>query len=670
MMDDLKSQIEIENLISEPMQTSRKLKSIVLSLALFILFSTLTYNVWRDQQKHQRSLLLQHTEDVCYQTARRLEIFVGSRLNVATTFAARCSYLEINDFSKTKFQEFANFLLGSLPGYNSIKFISPDLDLIWVMPEDKKEQLDLKSPIFKQFLNETFRTGLISLSHPIDMNDDNSIFFASLKLSREKEFIGYLLIDFSVKTLIDNCFHERIRSEFDFKIQDGKFMLYNYNFTDNSNEGINTDIVASNVFKIANRDWSLTMRPVNKNFGLISKYSNLSLPLLGFLFSIGISALFYLLLHRMYLYQTARDKAFEEIKKREKAQEDMKASENRYRSVFDSSTEGFLILAQDGMIVNANPSACNIHGYRSDELNGKQFKELISPDHQDLFEMLMDQLRKNKNVLMDFINVKKDGSPIDVELRGSFFQFGNQQRILLILTDVTLRKHIEQQRLSLSRKVMLAQEEERNRISRELHDELGQLLTALHIEIDWLKKRINLSSENSITIFDNSIELVEKAAEELRRICKGLRPPLLDDLGLEPAIRLLVSEFEEHTGIETILDIKELPDNLLTNDDIISLCIYRILQESLTNIRKHANSNRVSVSLAYKNGELILATQDNGDGFDMSKLTDFKGSGITGMHERANLVNGTLDVWSAVSQGTRVIFNVPIQKVIRGLEND
>jgi len=622
------------------------------------MFFTLTVIVWRELEEHQKSLLLQHTEDVCYQAARRLNIFIDSRLNVASIFARRWSNHEVSDFSETRFQEFANVLLESLPGYFSIKLISPNLNEIWIMPYDKKIQKNLDNSKLKQILFETFRTGQIIISPPYIENYDNTMFFATLKLSRDRDLLGYLIVDFMVNTLIDNCFQERIRNEFDFKIQDDDFILYDYNYTIIPNDRLKSSINASRIIQIGNREWNLTMRPVKKKLGLISQYSNLSVFILGLILSVAISSLFYLLLQRMYLYQTARDKAFEEIKKREKTQEVMRATENRYRSVFDSATEGFLILSEDGFIINSNLSACSMHGYHPDELNGVHFKEIISQNHKYLFETLMDKLLKGQKVNMEFVNIKKGGNSIDVELRGSFFQFGNEQRILLTLTDVTMRKHIEKQRLLLSHKIMLAQEEERSRISRELHDELGQLLTALHIEIDWLKKRVNKLPEDSLSIFDNSIELVEKAAGELRRICKGLRPPLLDDLGLEAAIRQLVSEFEEHTCIKTSLDIKELPDNLLIENDVIALSIYRILQESLTNIRKHANSNKVNISLTYHDGEIVLATHDNGKGFDMSKLTDFKGSGITGMHERANLVNGTLNVWSAISRGTRVIFKV------------
>jgi signal transduction histidine kinase len=224
---------------------------------------------------------------------------------------------------------------------------------------------------------------------------------------------------------------------------------------------------------------------------------------------------------------------------------------------------------------------------------------------------------------------------------------------------VSARLRAQQQYAQLSRKVLLAQEAERLRLSRDLHDELGQLLTAIRLELGWLQKLPAHAEQDGATIYRNSVELVEKAAEELRRICKGLRPPLLDDLGLVPAVRQLVEEFRERTGLEIALALPQNEQRAGVPTEA-ALCTYRILQESLTNISRHAAARSVDVALSRSPGELGLSVYDDGTGFELSRLDQTEGSGLAGMRERALLVGGTLTIRSARSQGTRIVLRIPL----------
>ena len=211
----------------------------------------------------------------------------------------------------------------------------------------------------------------------------------------------------------------------------------------------------------------------------------------------------------------------------------------------------------------------------------------------------------------------------------------------------------------LSRKAITAQEEERARLSVDLHDELGQILTAIRLEMGLVEKQLPKDGENKSNLLSSLIGLTEKATEELRGICKGLRPPLLDDLGLEPAVRFLVDEFKERSGIVTdfTLAIYEVDVDIPKE---VALCTYRILQESLTNIRRHSKATKVKISLGYTSTGLELSVMDNGMGFEMAELGALRGWGLEGMQERASLVNGTVNIRSASQEGTRIIFRVPV----------
>jgi signal transduction histidine kinase len=213
---------------------------------------------------------------------------------------------------------------------------------------------------------------------------------------------------------------------------------------------------------------------------------------------------------------------------------------------------------------------------------------------------------------------------------------------------------------TLSRKVLMAQEEERARVSRELHDELGQILAAARYELSYLQKTQEGSLESSGLDFTNAVNMIERAAGELRRVCQGLRPPLIDTLGLEPSIETLMNEFAERTDIKIRTDIQldEIEEKISSD---IALCTYRILQESLNNIVRHSNASRVFVSVYVEAGDLHLRIRDNGKGFDPTKIDSTKGCGISGMRERAWLVNGEITIDSTPLGGTRVTLRVPIK---------
>ena len=395
-----------------------------------------------------------------------------------------------------------------------------------------------------------------------------------------------------------------------------------------------------------------------------SPYTGLSVPVYGVLFAMGLSWLIHLLFRRMELYREARDQALLEVKQKEEAQAALGESEARYRSVFDSATEGLLVIDDGGRIVEANPAACRMHGFEEGGLLGTQSMDLLAPGHEKLLEQFNKQVREAGSAHLELVNRRQDGPPLELEVRGTAMDLGGSPHVLAILTDMSELHQALQRHAQLARKVLMAQEEERARVSRDLHDELGQILTALRLELSWLHKKFGASSADFSEAFDGAVEMVEKAAEELRRICKGLRPPLLDDLGLEPAMRLLVEDFEEWTGLtfDYTVHLDEVEKAVPPE---VSLCTYRILQESLNNITRHARAQHVNVAISDASGDLVLSVYDDGQGFDIKARDARKGNGIAGMRERAHLVNGSLDIRSEPHQGTRVILRIPLANVSR-----
>jgi signal transduction histidine kinase len=203
---------------------------------------------------------------------------------------------------------------------------------------------------------------------------------------------------------------------------------------------------------------------------------------------------------------------------------------------------------------------------------------------------------------------------------------------------------------------MASQEKERAAIARELHDELGQVLTALRMDSVWMRDRIMENypeaGERALTMCG----LIDRTLDRVRGMAIRLRPGVLDDLGLIDALEWYTSEFEKRSGVACIFKHQDVPHI----DDILATAAYRIAQEALTNVARHSFATQVDVILQTKNDILTLSVEDNGGGFHIQKLSESGGLGIAGIRERANLVGGTVDIQSQPGKGTHVYLKVPM----------
>ena len=223
----------------------------------------------------------------------------------------------------------------------------------------------------------------------------------------------------------------------------------------------------------------------------------------------------------------------------------------------------------------------------------------------------------------------------------------------------------EQQMRALSGRVISAQEEERQRIARELHDDTGQVLTLLLIRLKLLESQT--TTQELQAQISELRGLVSGAIDRVRQLALALRPPSIDQLGLAPALRSLVSTYTANTHIAVKLEIGPTATPLSPEQTI---AVYRVAQEALTNIAKHAHARNVVMSVAESGGELVLTVRDDGAGFDPTKLalrrqakTSGPGVGLFGMEERARLAGGSLRIASAPGRGTSVTLRVPLTPI-------
>lgn len=243
-------------------------------------------------------------------------------------------------------------------------------------------------------------------------------------------------------------------------------------------------------------------------------------------------------------------------------------------------------------------------------------------------------------------------------------------RELPIIIDMAIYKHQTETKLrhsmeqlqTLSRRVLEVQESERRRIAIELHDELGQSLTAIKIN---LQSAELFKDQNPAELNAENIRIVEDAIEQIRRISLALRPSMLDDLGLTPAIRWLAEQTASRAGFDVKFHFSPQPVRLLPE---IETACFRIVQEALTNITKYANANQVLIELTHHGEYLYLSVADNGLGFDPAVMQENamqgKSIGILGMQERAMLIGGKLTIDSAIGQGCKITLQCPWELVL------
>ena len=225
-----------------------------------------------------------------------------------------------------------------------------------------------------------------------------------------------------------------------------------------------------------------------------------------------------------------------------------------------------------------------------------------------------------------------------------------------ISTDITAVKKAQEQLRRLSVRVMESQEKERTAIARELHDELGQLLTALQMDLVSLQNRLKKKDPKVGERIETMSKLIDETIEEVRSIAIRLRPGVLDTLGLVDALEWYTTDFEKRTGTTCLFSHCDVPGI----KDTLATAAYRIAQEALTNVTRHAAAKQVNVDLKAENGILSLSVVDDGRGFNIAVLSENEALGVAGMRERATLVGGGLEVRSQMNKGTEVHFRVPI----------
>jgi PAS domain S-box-containing protein len=377
----------------------------------------------------------------------------------------------------------------------------------------------------------------------------------------------------------------------------------------------------------------------------------------GSIFVVDLSPALLTIADKEYLVISFRD-----ITERKQAEEALTKLSGAVRQTADS----VVIASRDGIIEYVNPAFEKLTGYSKEEVIGKTPGILKSGEHgQEFYRALWETILSGRIFRAEFINKKKSGELYFQEETITPIVNGNERVMHFVSTgrDITERKRVEgklrksyEQLHQFAVHLQSAREEERSRIAREIHDELGQALTGLKFDISWIGKKLPEGTEELQDKTRSMGKLVDGTIQMVRRISSELRPGVLDRLGLAAAIEWQAQEFQDRTGIRCMLTPNF--DGLKLDRDK-AMAIFRIFQEALTNVARHANATAVDVNSSLESGNLMLEVRDNGRGIAENELLDPKSLGLLGMKERALAFGGRVNVVGNPGKGTKVILVIP-----------
>ena len=351
-----------------------------------------------------------------------------------------------------------------------------------------------------------------------------------------------------------------------------------------------------------------------------------------------------------------------DITDRKRVEEALRESEEKFRSIFDQSLDAIFLTEPDGIIIDANPAACKIFGMTVQEFCRLGRAGIIDQNDPRL-PLALEERKQTGKVNTELTHIRMNGERFPAEV-SSVIVPGDRPRSFVMAKDISERKRAEElmadlhQKLrDLSEHLQTVVEQEHLAIARDIHDELGQYLTILKLDLEWIENRIPADSGDLSERVREMRESIVQLTTTVQRIAADLRPPLLDNVGLSAAIEWYIDEFKKRSGLECFAMLNE---NIEPLSQKVSTAVMRIVQEGLTNVARHAKATEVTVSLCERSGNLFLEISDNGRGITPEQKSSPKAYGLMGMQERARICRGDMIISGQPGCGTMLQITIPL----------
>jgi PAS domain S-box-containing protein len=347
-------------------------------------------------------------------------------------------------------------------------------------------------------------------------------------------------------------------------------------------------------------------------------------------------------------------------------------SKDYFDNIIRSMHDTLIVIGTDAKIRTVNKATCELLEYREDELVGKNLDLILPQEEMDFIgENLSKRIDGPTSVNREIEYITRNGKRIPMLFSSAVLKNteAKVEGAVCIARDVTERKEAENALREsekmlhfLSSQLLTAQEKERKRISIELHDELGQSLLVLKLKLRSIQEGLQADQTGLKTECNEGLLYINEVIENVRRLSHDLSPSILENLGLSAAIRWLVEAFTKHTRIECSLVMMGIEDVFAEEEEIT---IYRMIQECLTNIGKHAQATQVSIDIREEDGCAFFRVEDNGRGFHVKEAFNIdpdrkSGMGLAALYERTRMLGGSINIRSQDGAGTRITFTAPL----------